>query len=388
MEKKRKIIPLDVIVPPMGEGIQEVKIIKFFKNIGDTVNKDELLYEMETDKSVVEIESPYSGEFFKWEAKEGDIIPVGTIIGKIKGEPAKYVRNAQEEDFLSEKLSNDITQKNLGNSLNILRHLPPRTRKYCQEKGVNIESIPIPDKRLMPEDIDNYIKEGKVQITKIAPTIGNHKYKEIKLSDQQKILNRRFKYSKNNIVPISMVARIPLKKLYKAKEVLIGNSNEENASIFQAFAYCVAQTCCDFPKFRSLLIDSETLHEYEHLSLGIAVENKMGDLMTAVIPKSENYNFKAFIEKMHLHIAAVQQGTDQGAERPHVMLTYMGECDILWGSPLLVEPAVAILFLSLDKEKKNYAYLSITVDHRIINGMEVVRFLKRLTTMIDDLGSL
>jgi len=388
MGKKLKTITLDVIIPLMGEGIQEVKIIKFFKNTGDTVNKDELLYEMETDKSIVEIESPHSGEFLKWDAKEGDIVPVGTIIGKIKGQTSKHAGNIQNKDILSKESSNDVSLINIEKSANIMRYLPPRTRRYCQERGINMDLIPIPDKRLMPEDIDNYIKEGKIQVTKKVSQQSTHGYKEIKLSDQQKILNRRFKYSQNNIVPISMVARIQSKKLYKAKEVLIGDCKENNASLFQAFAYCVAQTCCAFPKFRSLLIDSETLYECKYLNLGIAVENKEGDLMTAVIPKSESYNFKDFIEKIHLHIATVQQGNDQGAEKPHIMLTYMGECDVLWGSPLLVEPAVAILFLSLDKEKKDYAYLSITVDHRVINGMEVVRFLQRLTTMIDDLGSL
>lgn len=388
MGSTKKNSELTVVVPPMGEGIQEVKIINFFKKPGEAINKDEILYEMETDKSVVEIESPYSGNLIEWYVKEGDIVAIGEKIGIIGGQTNSGQIRSQNNKISPTNIERNFSSNELKNTSNILRYLPPRTRRYCLEKGIDIESIPLPSRPLMPKDIDEEIKNGRVQfVNEPIPQI-ELEYKEVDISTQQKVLNRRFKHSLANVVPASMVARIKLKSLIKANDVLSGNCKDGSASLFQAFAYCVAQSIANFPKFRSALFNSEVLQEFSHVNLGIAVEDKAGELKTAVFPQADKYNFNDFINEIHSNITSVQSSKDQGSQRPNVILTYMGECDVLWGNPLLVEPAVAIIFMSIDKEKNDYAYLSITVDHRVINGMEAVRFLQGLTRMIDDLASL
>ena len=73
-----------VTIPQMGEGLQNVKIIELLKVPGNRIVEDEVIYCMETDKSIIEIESPVAGELIEWLVKQGDTVPIGNTIAKIK----------------------------------------------------------------------------------------------------------------------------------------------------------------------------------------------------------------------------------------------------------------------------------------------------------------
>ena len=75
---------LDVAVPQLGEGLQEVLIQKLLKKPGDLVERDEPIYIMETDKADVEVESPYAGTLMEWLVGEGKVVPVGALIARIE----------------------------------------------------------------------------------------------------------------------------------------------------------------------------------------------------------------------------------------------------------------------------------------------------------------
>jgi pyruvate/2-oxoglutarate dehydrogenase complex dihydrolipoamide acyltransferase (E2) component len=82
---------VEVIVPQLGEGLQEVRVMRFLKQPGERVARDEHIYEMETDKANVEVESPYAGVLVEWLAKEGDILPIGAPIARMEVEGAVEV---------------------------------------------------------------------------------------------------------------------------------------------------------------------------------------------------------------------------------------------------------------------------------------------------------
>src|SRR5579859_835670 len=75
---------VDILVPQMGEGLQEVILLDFHKQPGDTVKRDELIYSMETDKATMEVESPYEGVLREWLAKEGDVMEIGAPIARME----------------------------------------------------------------------------------------------------------------------------------------------------------------------------------------------------------------------------------------------------------------------------------------------------------------
>src|SRR5215471_8550341 len=90
---------VEIKIPQLGEGLQEARILRFLKQPGEAVAQDEPIYEMETDKAVMEIESPAAGVLEAWTAKEDDVLPIGATIGRINTEvKARLVASEQRPE--------------------------------------------------------------------------------------------------------------------------------------------------------------------------------------------------------------------------------------------------------------------------------------------------
>lgn len=76
----------ELVIPQLGEGLYQVQIVSFLKEPGDSVARDEPLYEIDTDKAIAEIESPWEGTLQEWLAAEGDTVRVGTPIARVRTE--------------------------------------------------------------------------------------------------------------------------------------------------------------------------------------------------------------------------------------------------------------------------------------------------------------
>ena len=87
---------LDVVVPQLGEGLQEVLVQKLLKKPGELVERDEPIYIMETDKADVEVESPYAGTLKEWLVEEGKVLAVGALIARIESTASMAVVNPSE----------------------------------------------------------------------------------------------------------------------------------------------------------------------------------------------------------------------------------------------------------------------------------------------------
>src|ERR1051325_5642481 len=150
---------IEIRIPQLGEGLQEARIVRFLKQPGESVAQDEPIYEMETDKAVMEIESPVAGVIESWDAKEDDIVSIGALIGHInpEGKPAEppspepelHPVQAEVEPALDSRLrGNDglaghPTTQRPNDPTTLLRNafLTPRTRSYARQRGVSEEEL-------------------------------------------------------------------------------------------------------------------------------------------------------------------------------------------------------------------------------------------------------
>ena len=73
-----------ICIPQMGEGLREARIVALLKQPGELVKRDEPIYQMETDKAIMDVESPYEGTLKEWVAKIDDILPIGAEIAKME----------------------------------------------------------------------------------------------------------------------------------------------------------------------------------------------------------------------------------------------------------------------------------------------------------------
>lgn len=379
---------VEVIVPQLGEGLQEVRLMRFLKQPGDRVERDEHIYEMETDKANVEVESPYAGVIVEWLAKEGDILPIGAPIARMEVEgtvevsaPAAHGASAPTVPVSAPVLSPAPVRERLD------LVIPPRTRAYARQKGVSEEELRrIPaasGNKLMPEDIDAYLA-GRAGD-------GAAEYVDYPLPEQQRTFIYRLKRSTQLVVPATL--RRPA-RWDGIQRVVARFKTDPNApmqpSDFQVFAYCAAQATLQHPKFRAQLVGDETLRQYPHVNLGIAVARPGDELVTALVKNASALDFVSFVRTLQTQIRKARAGEDQADASIQLLLTYMGGFQMVDAIPVLVSPAAAILFAgeAFLVDGVPHVNLVLTFDHRLINGVGGAEFLNAVAENIENAESL
>lgn len=328
---------IDILVPQLGEGLQEARIVKFLKEPGETVQRDEPLYQIETDKAVMEIESPHTGTLHEWLVNEEEVIPVGSPIARLQTQAAR----GQKGD--KAVVAGDMSPARLRVTKPARRLIiPPRTRAYCRKAGISpdeMECIPAQNgKKLMPSDVDRYLAARSEAVT----TSG---YQDHLLTSQQRILVHRLKRSAQLVVPATLTYQLDWQALKRTQKELGEEYPETYPSEFETLAYSVAQATINYPRFRSTLVADDMVREYEHLNLGVAVHCPNDELVTAVMSNADTLDFPDFVRMARQQVSAALNGDDQATESTQFLLTYMVDYQIVAANPILVAPAIAILFV-------------------------------------------
>jgi pyruvate dehydrogenase E2 component (dihydrolipoamide acetyltransferase) len=149
---------------------------------------------------------------------------------------------------------------------------------------------------------------------------------------------------------------------------------------FQCVAWCIAQAVKEHPKFRSTLIREDTVREFAHLNMGIAVAIPTGELTIAVVRQADTLGFDEFVRTAQERIQTARAGEDQADETTHLLLTYMGPYEVTDAVPVLVAPAAAVLFIgsAFEQGGKQVVNLALAFDHRLIHGIEAAEFLRTI----------
>ena len=162
-------------LPDIGEGIHEGEIVKWFIKAGDTIEEDDVLAEVQNDKSVVEIPSPVSGTVEEVLVDEGTVAVVGDVIVKIDAPDAEEMQfkghgddedskkeEKEQESTVQEEASSTQSQEKTEVDENKTVKAMPSVRKYARENGVNIKAVNGSGKngRITKEDIDAYLNGG------------------------------------------------------------------------------------------------------------------------------------------------------------------------------------------------------------------------------------
>ena len=355
---------IDVLVPQMGEGLQEVLVVEFLKRPGDAVKRDELFYSMETDKATMEVESPEEGVLVEWLASEGDTLPIGAPICRIEVAAAVTRESTPEPAPVAD-----------------LRAVPPRTRAYAKEKGLSEDQLIqllATNPKPMPADIDALLAVPGDEATSV----------DRPLSAQDKIFLHRLKRSAALVVPATAKRYLNWEKVRTFSERQKVALPELAPSSFNCVAWAIARAVAKHPRFRSVLLQEDTIREYAHLNLGIAVARPTGELVLAVVPKADTLSFEEFVRVAKQSIARAREGRDQANEATQLSLTYLGPYEIIDATPVLVAPAVAVLFIGspVRHEGSEVVTIALTFDHRLVHGVEAAEFLRTIAQNVEKLS--
>lgn len=396
----------DLTVPQIGEGLYTVRVLSFYKQVGDELAEDEAIYCIETDKTTIDIESPVRGTLLEWFVEEDDVIEIGTRIARIgtasmsvEAQPvAENAEAAEAYDYSDIEYAEQYKKTSGTRKDTVANHaieaqtvarnqyISPRTRAYCRDNNISIGemcNIPVSGAYLKPEDVDRYMQERNSADGLVAEI--NIK----RLSVRQQWLAEQFRRSQQHVIPASIVTSIDLADFKNANRKLLERRAADSSiyvTEFQFFAYWVSQCLKRHPRFMSVMLNDREYREFEHINLGIAVHSDSGELITAVIDDADTLDFDNFVMRFQAQVELAMQGKDQASDRMPVVLSYMGSSNVIFGSPLLVSPSVATIFFSNrdHNESSGQAYLSLTFDHRILNGMDVTAFFSDLSNTMSD----
>lgn len=390
---------VSVNIPQIGEGLQEARLVAVLKEPGQTVKRDEPIYQMETDKAVMDVESPYEGVLVEWLAPVDTILPIGGAVARMEVADGVEEVGAGGHGPAPAAPVEATTASSEARSDSRNANIPPRTRAYAKEKGISDEqlaSIPSAAGKLMPTDIDAYLG-GASTTAKTGESRGGS-YKENAVPQKQRLLASRLVRGTQLVVPgtITVAANWEPIEGLRAKAKAAGGDFQPSA--FTMFAYAVVQAMKSFPAFRSTLVNDETLRTYDHVSLGIAVSLPGDELVLAVVDEADTLDWKTFAAKAREQIDLARSGKDQAHEGVTMSLTNMQSFGLRDAVPVVVPPSVGTLFLgevynglaqdTSSLTLRRHANLALTFDHRVLNGVGAAEFIKEIKANVEGIESL
>lgn len=409
--------------PDIGEGIHEGELVKWLVKEGDVVKSDQPLGEIETDKAIAEIPSPRDGVILKLNFKPGDTIKVGDVMVVIgeKGEKvAEKSRAVQEEkpkeeakleqpktETSSKEKPESKTEASAGKVL-----ATPKVRKLAKDLGVDLSKVKGtgPDGRITEEDVKGFsgeVKEGIKPSTEKSeeefkrPKVTFEKYGEalrIPIRGMRKAIAENMVRSASKIPHVTHMDEADITELVKIREK--EKKVAENFGVKLTYLPFIIKALLAALKEHPYLNSSidETTNEIvvkKYYNIGIAVQTSDG-LMVFVVKKVDD---KSIIE-----LAREIQDLSEKARARRIALedlqggsftiTNYGSVGGTFGTPIINYPEAAILGVGRIQEKpvvkegkvviRKILPLSLTFDHRIVDGAEAAAFMNDLIKRLED----
>ena len=369
-------------IPKTESKVEEATLFKWHKKEGDMVIKGELIAEIETFKAAVEINSPETGIIYKIFIKEEETVPVNTVIAilieegeEISPEDIKpFLRNQKVEGVSLKEEKISFLKKDLNHSIDIKNEkikIAPIARKLALAKGVDLSLIngSGPGGAITKKDIEGYLSKTREKT--------NFTIKEVrKLTEVQKIIAERLTYSYKNIPQFTLCRKIDIASLLGIR-MEVNTRLDQHLSLVDFIIKALIPTFKKFPEFNAIF-EEENYKFIKEININLAVTTDRG-LMVPVLKNLEGKDiFKiAQLRKEITDKALKGKLQPEDFEKGTFTITNLGLQGIEYFNPIINPPQVAIL--GMGKSEKMSLPLSLSMDHRIIDGAKGADFLQFLS---------
>ena len=420
-----------IVVPVLGESITEATVAKWLKNVGDTVEADEPVVELETDKVNLEVPSPVSGTVGDIKFKDGDVVEVGAVLGSIQtnGQPIKNQTEEKKSEPKIEEENNVISLKKEKNQIEKTEE--ETTPKVFEEENeeqplVLINEVAEKEKEKKSDHLSpsvrKLVSENKIDLDKVKGTGKDGRVLKGDLlnlmSVNPKPSERKLKFGEEERIKMSRLRQTIAKRLKQAQEnaALLTTFNEvdmssimemrkENQEDFQkrygvklGFMSFFIKACVlalkTYPAVNAEIDGNDIVYK-NYYNISFAVGTDKG-LVVPVLRNADELSFadieknvKTISEKARdgkLSIEDLQGGT--------FTISNGGVYGSMLSTPILNLPQSAVLgmhniferpvVINGDIKIRPIMYLALSYDHRIIDGKESVSFLKTIKENLED----
>ncbi|MFD1066100.1 dihydrolipoamide acetyltransferase family protein [Oceanobacillus locisalsi] len=411
-------------LPDIGEGIHEGELVKWFVKEGDEVKEDDVLCEIQNDKSVVEIPSQVDGTVTKIHVAEGEVAVVGDTL--ISFDAEGYDDDEEEEDTTSEDTSfdageekaeesSDQTSEQASESDDDTRVIAmPSVRKFARENDVNIKDVQGTGKngRITKEDVESFLSGDQTEAASeaaeetttsedtqaAAAPQGEYPETREKMTAMRKAIANSMVKSKSNAPHVTLLDEVDVTDLvaHRKKFKAVAAEQDIKLTYLPYVVKALISASKKYPILNSYIDDAtDEIVEKHYYNIGIAADTDRGLL----VPNVKNADKKSIFE-ISSEINELAVKARDGKLKPDEMkgasntITNIGSAGGQWFTPVLNYPEAAILGIGRIAEKPvvrdgeivvaPVLALSLSFDHRIVDGATAQNALNQIKRLLND----
>jgi len=436
-----------ILVPSLGESITEATVSKWLKQVGEKVDSDEPLVELETDKVNVEVPSPLSGTLSSIKVKEGDTVEVGALLGLVnekKSDSVKIVKTESEDKDQQSYIPPKIAKKK-----NIVKETTKESKKISSKKqealtlvdessngalildtlvdedanGVKEEKyIPPKTRKNLSPAVRKIIEENKIDISTLEGTgkdgriakgdllnlMGNiplpskrrstHGPEErVKMTRLRLTIAKRLKESQDSAAMLTTFNEVDMQNVIQMKQDY-KEDFQKKYSIKLGFMSFFAKACVvalkNFPAVNAEIEGNHIIYK-NYYNISIAIGTDRG-LVVPVLKKADELSFADIERNIFLLSEKAREGkiTINDLQGGTFTISNGGIYGSMLSTPILNPPQTGILGMHNIVERpvvikgniviRPIMYLALSYDHRIIDGKEAVSFLKTVKECLQE----
>jgi 2-oxoglutarate dehydrogenase E2 component (dihydrolipoamide succinyltransferase) len=389
-----------ITVPTLGESLTEATVAKWLKKVGDSVQEDEEIVSLETDKVSIDVTAPKSGILSEIIAKDGATVEVGAHLGSIDTSASSTKKKEEQQDKQETKVveikkEENISEKKIDNQ-NKKKELSPSVKRIINEKNINVESVDGTGKdgRILKGDLVGLMGFSPAPNTKKIE-IGEEE--RVKMTRLRSTIAKRLKEAQNNAAILTTFNEIDMSMIIQIRK----DNKEEfekrygtKLGFMSFFVKACVNALQTYPSVNAEVQGEEIVYK-NYYNIGVAVGTDKG-LVVPVLGNADELSF-AEIEKEIITLGTRAKNNQLSIEELQggtFTITNGGIYGSMLSTPIINPPQSGVLgmhnivqravVINGKIEIRPIMYLALSYDHRIIDGKEAVSFLVRVKEILED----
>ena len=389
---------IQIKAPQFPESIEEGSIATWHKQVGEAVSRDELIVDIETDKTVLEVVAADDGVLTEVMKKEGDVVSSQEPIGKI--EVRTVVASTREKRVEAAPAAES--------HLDTAVVANPAARKLAEENNIDLASLSGTGKdgRILKEDVQNAmtapaadtpVAEEPAKLV-VPISLGERAEKRVPMTRLRATIAKRLLDAQHNAAMLTTFNEVnmgPLMDLRKQyKELFEKTHNGTRLGFMGFFVKAAAEALKRFPAVNAS-IDGNDIVYHGYYDIGVAVSTERG-LVVPVLRDCDRMSIAEVEGGIRSYAVAAQEGklAIEDMTGGTFTITNGGVFGSLLSTPILNPPQTAILGMHKIQERpmavnnqvviQPMMYLALSYDHRMIDGKDAVQFLVAIKDMLED----
>jgi 2-oxoglutarate dehydrogenase E2 component (dihydrolipoamide succinyltransferase) len=416
-------MPVQIMVPALGESVSEATVLKWFKNVGEAVEVDEPLVELETDKVTVEVPAPSAGVLTEIAASDGAEVAVGALLGSLDESATASAAPAPQEEVPAAPALEPTPAPTPAASESEGK-LSPAVRKLIDDNKLDPAAIPVSGKKgqLTKGDVEAFIAQcgtaapatakpapvaarpmptaptaSIVPAAKLPPRAEDPREEIVKMSRLRQRIAQRLKEAQNTAAILTTYNEVDMTSLMALRSEYRDAFEKKHGVRLGFLSFFVkASTLAlqELPAVNAEIYGDQIVYK-NYYDIGVAVGTPQG-LVVPVLRDANTMTFADIERTIGEFGRRARDGKLTVAEMTGGTFTISngGVYGSLMSMPILNPPQSAILGMHKIQKRpmvigneikiRSMMYLALSYDHRIVDGREAVTFLVRLKECIED----